>query len=95
MENDGVSPSSAKRRNDDPPFSLIKGADQDVDSPRFEERLIPQADENPTTAGMNGLNASSDRSAHPPVRIGIYDDFHFSSLQQVFHPFVSTAQDDD
>jgi hypothetical protein len=81
MENNGVSPSSPKGRNDDPSFPLIKGVDQDVDSPRFEERLISQADENPTTAGMNSLNASSDRSAHSPVRIGIYDDFHFSPLQ--------------
>ena len=81
MKDNGMSPSASIRRNDDPPFSLIKGADQGIDCPRFEKRLIPQSDENSLTMAMDFLKTSSDRSTHAHFGKRIDDNFCFSSLK--------------
>src|SRR4030042_2477585 len=81
MENNRVSPSSPKRRNNDPPFSLIKGTNEGIDCPLFEKRLIPQSNEDPWTAGMDRSKAFPDRSAHAPFGMRIDNHLNFPPLK--------------
>src|SRR4030042_4774765 len=99
MKDHRVPVHASKRWNNDLPFSLVKGMEEDIDRPRFEIGLIAKGNENPFTSGIHDLKALMDGGAHSPLITGIESDFYLFGwacrplFKLVFHPFVLLIED--
>src|SRR4030042_3518270 len=101
MKDHRVPVHASKRWNNDLPFSVVKGTEEDIDRPRFEKGLIAKGNENPFTPGIHDVKALMDGGAHSPLIIRIESDFYLfgcacrSLFKLPSHSFVLGIEDHD
>ena len=82
------------RWNNDLPFLLLKGMQEDIDRLRFEGGLIAKGNENSFASGIHDLKALMDGGAHSPLIIRIKNHFYLFGracrplFKPSFHSFV-------